>query len=345
MSISQHPQAACDGILDRIVRFIFLLALIVLLGSASLARAQTSGDRPLPSSPRVASASLVVVTTIKPIYALAAAVLGDVAKPELLIEGAGSPHTYALRPSQVRRLNEANAVVMVSDELETFMIKVAASLPKAVRVVRLQDAPSLTRLSVREGGLFEHDEHDHAHAGGHAHGSGTFDAHLWLDPENGKAMLIYLADVLGGLAPEHKADFERNARAYAERLDALQRTIAEELRPVAAKPFLVFHDAYQYFERRFGLTAIGSITLNPEVQPGARRLGALRRKIEAGGAVCVFAEPQFEPKLVTSLIEGTKVRRGTLDPIGAALAPEPDAYEKLLRNLADGLRGCLAASS
>lgn len=316
-----------------------------------------------------ASKPLVIVTTIKPIHALAAAVLGDVAKPELLIDGAASPHTYALKPSQVRRLNESSAVIMVSSELETFMDKVVASLPKTIKVVKLDQTPGIARLPIREGGLFEaHDHageqakgagrHDHAH--GHGHGGKaapkpagktqraqmeSFDAHLWLDPQNAKAILAHLTNVLSGISPAHRATFEANASVTAGRLDTLQAEITKELESVAGKPFIVFHDAYQYFEKRFGLQAVGSITLNPEAQPGAKRIKELRGRLEAGGAVCIFAEPQFEPKLVATLIEGTKIRKGTLDPIGVALPAGAGAYESLLRGLASDLRACLGGTS
>jgi zinc transport system substrate-binding protein len=302
------------------------------------------------AEPPTGTRPFTVVVTIKPIHALAAAVLGTVAAPELLIEGAGSPHTYALKPSQVRGLHQARAVLMVSDDLETFMGKVSTTLPKAVKLVKLDQAPGLTRLPVREGGLFERDD-DHDHAHGHKHGHGAargkapMDAHFWLDPENGKAMLAYLAQVFSALAPAHAATFEANARAASTRLDTLQQDLSRDLQPVVAKPFLVFHDAYQYFEQRFGLTSAGSITVNPEVQPGAKRLKALRQRMEAGGVVCVFAEPQFEPKLVATLTEGTKVRKGTLDPIGAKIPPGADAYEALLRGLASDMKTCLGATS
>ena len=137
----------------------------------------------------------------------------------------------------------------------------------------------------------------------------SFDTHLWLDPQNAKAILAHLTNVLSDISPAHRATFEANASATAGRLDTLQAEITKELEPVAGKPFIVFHDAYQYFEKRFGLQAVGSITLNPEVQPGAKRIKELRGRLEAGGAVCIFSEPQFEPKLVATLIEGTKVRK------------------------------------
>lgn len=327
-------------------RLVMAVAAVVTFhtGSSGPVRAQSEQA---PARP-----PMVVVTTIKPVHALVSAVIGDYGRAELLIDGAASPHTYALKPSQVRRLNEARAVIMVSDDLETFMVKVASALPRKVRVVKLDQTPGVTRLPVREGGLFEKDEHDHGHDhgrghGGHAHGGaksgGTaMDAHLWLDPENGKAFVLHLAAVMSELDPDHKAAFESNARAYAGRLDQLRQTLADELRPVAGKPFLVFHDAYQYFESHYGLAAIGSIVVSPEQPPGARRLVEIRDKIVALGAACVFAEPGFEPALVEGVIAGTGARGGTLDPEGAALEPGAAMYGALLRGLADDLVACLA---
>lgn len=312
-----------------------------------------------------ADAPLSVVVTIKPIHALTAAVLGDLGKAELLLDGAASPHTYALKPSQVRQLNKADAVVMVSTALETFMAKVISSLPRAVTVVKIDQADGLERLPIREGGLFE--EHDHAsggakHGHGHAHrhegksrtptgdrghrdSDEAIDAHLWLDPQNAKTIVAHITTSLAKLRPAFRPALEKNAAAVTARLDALQDTIARDLQSVQSKPFIVFHDAYQYFERRFGVLAAGSITLNPDVQPGARRLKELRGRLQVGGAVCVFAEPQFEPKIVETLIQGTKIRRGVLDPIGISITPGPDAYETLLVNMARAMRACLDGTS
>jgi zinc transport system substrate-binding protein len=300
-----------------------------------------------------------VVVTIKPIHSLAAALMEGIGEPHLLIEGTASPHSYALKPSEVRELHAARVVVMVSDGLETFMGKVARSLPKSAKLVRLDRAPGITLLPVREGGLFEAHAHEgkggQAHGHGHDHGKkaksaakaapGMADGHIWLDPVNAKAIVAELARVLGEVAPEHKARLAANAGAATARIDALQAEIARDLEVVRGKPFIVFHDAYQYFESRFGLAAAGSITVNPEVQPGARRLKELRERLEKAGAVCVFAEPQFEPKIVRTLTEGTKVRIGTLDPIGAAIPAGPDAYGQLLKGLAADLKGCLAAGA
>lgn len=168
--------------------------------------------------------------------------------------------------------------------------------------------------------------------------------HLWLDPLNAKAMAAAIAVTLAVADPSHAAAYAANARALDARLDGLIRDVAAELEPVRTKPFIVFHDAYQYFERRFGLTAAGSITVSPEVIAGAQRVSEVRRKVRELGATCVFSEPQFEPRLVRVVIEGTAAASGVLDPEGAALADGPDLYFRLLRDLSGSLRRCLGRS-
>jgi zinc transport system substrate-binding protein len=320
---------------------------LALTGAA--AAQGTSGDGRPPA----------VVATIKPIHSLAAAIMQGVAEPALLLQGTASPHVYALKPSDVRTLNEARLVVLVGDTLETFMGKVLASLPKSVEVARLDQIDGLTLLPVREGGPFEAHTHageggKHKHGHGHSHGradrgrkakAAEHDGHIWLDPANAKLIGAYLAQVLSRISPAHAATFEANRRKLDAELDALTAELARETTALKAKPFFVFHDAYQYFEARFGLPAAGSITVNPEVPPGARRLKDIKARLDKGGAVCVFAEPQFDAKLVRSLVEGSKVRAGSLDPNGAALPAGPGAYPTLLRGLVSDLKACLEAQS
>jgi len=190
-----------------------------------------------------------------------------------------------------------------------------------------------------------HDDHghdDHGHDDhGHAHG-GT-DGHLWLDPRNAIVLTEHAAAVLAELDPDNADTYRENARRQVERLEALERELHERLAGIRDLPYLVFHDAYQYFERRFGLNAIGSVTIDPERAPGARRINELSQRVEADDVVCVFSEPQFEPRVIRVISEGTNVRIGELDPLGGDLEPGPGAYEQLLRDLAAGLEDCLAA--
>jgi len=165
--------------------------------------------------------------------------------------------------------------------------------------------------------------------------------HFWLDPENAKLMVAHIAQTLSAADPDNAAAYAANAEAEAARLDALSAELTATLAPVADKPFIVFHDAYQYFENRFGLTVAGTVTVSPEAMPGAARIDELRAKVGELGATCVFAEPNFEPAIVRTIVEGTEAKAGTLDPEGSALTEGPNLYPELLRSLANGLVECL----
>lgn len=287
-----------------------------------------------------------VLATIKPIHSLAASVMAGVGEPRLLIDGGASPHTFTLKPSDAKALSKARIIFRVSNGLEPFMAKIVKSLPKSVEVVELEKAPGLELHRMRAGGAFEsHDDGAaHKHSPGHGHGKGktATDSHIWLDPANGARMARHMADVLAKADPANAARYTANAETLAGDLTRLGEEIAEATRVSAGRPFIVFHDAYQYFERRFGLAAAGSVTISPDIAPSAKRLGALRQKVMKLGAVCIFSEPQFEPKLVASIAEGSRARAGVLDPLGAELENGPGLYPALLRVMAKAINGCLA---
>lgn len=302
---------------------------------------------------QAAAADLKVVVTVKPIHSLVAAVMAGAGEPKLLIDGNRSPHTFVLKPSDTKALHTADVVLRVSDTLEPFMIKVLKSLPKTVRVVTLAEVPDLTLYAMRMGGTFEEHAHEKggSHAGhshgksGHNHGKGQEekgqDGHIWLDPANAKLMATHIAAVLATEAPEHADRFKTNAAALSVKLDALSAELERDLKPLAGKSYVVFHDAYQYLEQRYGLAPVGSVTISPDIASSAKRLTELRRKISGLKATCVFAEPQFEPKLVGTVVEGTNARKGTLDPEGATIPAGPDLYFTLMRALAANLKACL----
>lgn len=293
------------------------------------------------SLPAGAAAEPSVVVTIKPLHALVAQVMAGVGVPQLLVQGSASPHTYALKPSDARSLNHADIFFRTSEAVEPFTARIVKSLPRSVDVVTLQDAPGLTLLSRRTGSMFE--RHDHGHAAGHTHRPESIDGHVWLDPDNAGVMVTRIEQALSEKDPPHAATFKANADALRQRLAALSAELDQALEPVAKAPYIVFHDAIQYLERRYRLNVVGSVTINPEVPASAKRLSELRGRIVSLGVVCVFAEPQFDGRLVANLIEGTRARTGTLDPEGGRLEPGPDLYFTLMRKLADDLRGCLSA--
>jgi zinc transport system substrate-binding protein len=165
--------------------------------------------------------------------------------------------------------------------------------------------------------------------------------HFWLDPENAKLMVEHIATTLAAADPENAGAYTANAEAEIAALDELQAELTATLMPVKDKPFVVFHDAYQYFEARFGLTLAGSITVTPDTAPGAARIDELKGKISELGATCVFAEPNFQPTIINAITEGSAAKAGVLDPEGGALAEGPDLYPNLLRGLVTSLVDCL----
>ncbi len=286
-----------------------------------------------------------VVVTIAPIHSLVAAVMQGVAEPKLLFTGAGSLHTYALKPSDSKALKEADAVFWVGEGMEGFMVKSLKSLPKKARVVELAEAPDVALLRPREGGVWEDDAHGHKHdkKKGHGHGHEEREMHIWLDPANGEAIVRAVAATLAEIDPERVPAYRANEATTLARLKALDAEIRAELQTVGKTPFIVFHDAYQYFENRYGLNAVGAITVSPERKPSAKRLTAIRAKIQSLKATCVFAEPQLDSGLVATVVEGTGAKTGVLDPEGATLPPGPELYPALLKNIAMSLKTCLGS--
>ena len=294
-----------------------------------------------------------VVVTVKPIHALVSMVMEGVGTPGLIVDGSASPHTFTLKPSGAKAINEADVFIRVSEVMEPFTRKVVEALPKNVRLVSLVDAPGMTVLAQRRGETFEkHEHHEAGHAehdaDDHDEDENQFsakDGHIWLDPNNAKAIVNYAAKVLSETYPGSAAKFSANAAAAVTKLDALAVEIETQLAQVKGRPFIVFHDSTQYFEARFGLAGAGSVTLTPDVQPSAKRLTAVRKKILELGAVCVFAEPGFQPNLIAAVSEGTKAISGTVDPEGIALVTGPELYFELMRRMARSLKSCLDAAN
>ncbi|CZT35450.1 zinc ABC transporter substrate-binding protein ZnuA [Rhizobium sp. 9140] len=295
-----------------------------------------------------------VVVSIKPIHSLVASIMAGVGEPKLIVEGAASPHTYNMKPSNASALQKANVVFWMGEGMEHFLEKPLETLGSKATIVALEEAPGVEKLPQREGGPFEpHDDGDEAedahghdaadaHDAKHAHDDGEFDMHSWLDPRNAKAMAAEIETVLAKADPEHAATYRTNRETLDARIDALDLAIAATVAPIKDRPFIVFHDAYQYFENRYGVTVAGSITVSPETAPGAQRLKEIHAKIETLGATCVFAEPQFEPKLVNVVLEGTTARSGTLDPEAGTLTAGPDLYFQLMNGVAQSLASCLS---
>jgi zinc transport system substrate-binding protein len=290
-----------------------------------------------------------VVASIKPIHSLVAGVMEGAGEPRLLIDSGASPHIYSLKPSDARALQNVQVFFWVGEDLETFLIKPVSSLPKTARVIKLAEAPGVILLRSRESALWE----GHVHTGDgrsesdvneqdHHAAHGGADMHIWLDIDNASAIIEAIAAALVEADPSRGGLYRSNAEHTQAQLQNLDQELRSELTPIASRPYIVFHDAYHYLERRYGLTPVGSITGNPERQPSAQRVAAVRKRIIESNAVCIFSEPQFEPALVKSLIEGTSTRIGVLDAEGGiGVPPGPQAYFTIMQDIGKALKGCL----
>jgi zinc transport system substrate-binding protein len=286
-----------------------------------------------------------VIASVVPVYGIVSAVMGETGQPELLLEGRLSEHRAKFSPRQIASLGEADLVFIIGQGLEGKLSQLSGTdAVNGKTFVELALAPGVTTLPVREGGAWSGHAHDHAHDHGDQEAEGvlTFDPHVWLDPENARAMAAAVARALSDADPANAPAYASNAAAFAQSLETTVAAIATELRPVKDQPYVVFHDAFQYFEHRFGLNPAGAIADISAQAPSAGRIAELRHQIEDVKAVCVFREPQYDDRLVTTVTEGTAARAGVLDPIGAGLTPGPQSYQTLLVNLASGFRDCLA---
>ncbi|GIX06648.1 MAG: zinc ABC transporter substrate-binding protein [Candidatus Poribacteria bacterium] len=294
-----------------------------------------------------------VVVSIRPIHSLTAVVMEGRGTPQLLWTGVQSPHGGALRPSEMRALREADLVVWVGPTLEGALARPLEGIEREKVLTLLEALPTERLLEVRRSGRWG-EAHSHSHQAREANVSeeedlslatlARFDPHVWLDPLLGAEIGEHIARRLEALDPAGAERYRENAARLRRSLLELDAELQERLAPVRTVPYLVFHDAYQYFERRYGLNAVGAVALDPERQPGARRLAELRRWIAQAGVRCLFLEPQFSPRVVRVLSEGLEVAVGTLDPIGTDLKPGPELYPQLLRHLAKDLRSCLESA-
>jgi len=280
---------------------------------------------------------LTVVTSIKPVHSLVAAVMKGAGKPHLIVRGLSSPHAYSMRPSDARALQQAKLIFWIGPEFEAFLRAPLSALSHGPKIVAMAEIQGIEKRRLPD----RHHDHDHADEG-NDHPSGPFDLHLWLDPHNAIAMVRAAETALAAADPGNAALYRSNSQETIVGLQRLTASVEKGLSGVRGRPFIVFHDAYAYFEHRFGLRAAAAIAVNPETPPGAKRVAEIQARISELGVVCVFAEPQFSSKLVALLTEGTGAKPAHLDPLGALSEPGPEHYPKLIRQLAASFRDCLS---
>ncbi|MEN5281744.1 zinc ABC transporter substrate-binding protein ZnuA [Serratia marcescens] len=291
----------------------------------------------------LSSASAAVVTSIRPLGFIASAIADGVTPTEVLLPDGASPHDFALRPSDIQRLRSADLVLWVGPDMEAFLTKALVPI-STTRKLAISELPAVKPLLMKGE---EDDDHEHAgeahnHADDdHGHHHGEYNMHVWLSPEIAKVTAIAIHDRLLELMPQNKDKLDANLRQFENLLTQTDKNVGNMLTPVQGKGYFVFHDAYGYFEKHYGLSPLGHFTVNPEIQPGAQRLHQIRTQLVEQKAVCVFAEPQFRPAVINAVAKGTKVRSGTLDPLGTGIALEKDSYGKFLTQLSNQYVSCL----
>ena len=316
-----------------------------------------------------AKADIKVVTSIKPIHSLASYLMDGVGKPDLIVDGYASPHGFAMKPSHAKMLQNADLIFWVGEDLESFLEKPLNSIAKKAEKIELMEIKGLKKLEFRERNIFEehedhghdehkehghkedkhddhkeHDEHkEHGHKEdkhddhqGHAHGE--HDPHIWLDPMNAKVILNEMVEHLIENDPKNASKYKSNLKKALKDIDKLNKDVKKELSKSTAS--IVFHDAYQYFEKRYGVNILGAFTVNTDVMPGAEQLAEIREIIEHDKVTCVFSEPQFNPDIIKAVAKDMNIKTGVVDPLGATLDPSKDLYFKLIRNMSASFKGC-----
>ena len=295
-----------------------------------------------------AKADIKVVTTIKPLHSLVSSVMDGVSEPSLIIEGTNNPHTFVFKPSHAKLLEEADMVFWIGEDLEAFMEKPLKSLASNAKKIAFMDLASIEKLKFREENIFDdHDDHDghddeheghDDHAGHEGHNHGEVDAHIWLDPMNAKEMVQEIVHELSELDPSNNEIYDANANKTLKSLDKLIEDVDKAVPKDIS--YIVFHVAYQYFEKRFGVSSVGALTLNPDVLPGAKQIADVQDLISDKGIKCIFSEPQYNPKIIETLASDMNISTGIMEPLVAYLEKGNTMYFDLIKQMSSSIDKC-----
>ena len=303
----------------------------------------------------LASETKGVVSTIQPINSLVNAVIGNTGKTISLIPAKASPHEYKLKPSDTKKLQNANIIFFVSDHLESSVTKVFKNLPKNIKIINLMEEAGIKHLAIRDSEAWERHDHHHGHGDDDDHDHDKHskkhddhddhekedDVHIWLSPDNAVKIIKKINKELSLFFPENAKTYNQNANQMIKKINQLKVELKKELLGIKDKPYIVFHDAYQYFETSFNLNAVGSVALEGDIASSPKQISFIKDKIVKLKASCVFQEPQFDSRLVQIVVEGTNAQIGILDPLGVNIKSGENFYLQLLKNMAKSLKDCL----
>lgn len=264
---------------------------------------------------------LRVVTTIFPIYCFAYGVIGNEGEVQNLLPANVGPHDYQLSPSDIRKIKEADVVIINGLDLDNWVMK-ALEPSKTRRVITLGSSIDKTELIVSPADLELEGKHQH----GHEHQHGPANPHVWLDPD----LAIQCVNVISNAVASLNPAFKTNAASYATRLKQLDSEIAEQLQPVRAKPFITQHDAFPYFVRHYQLKQVGIIEPTPDVSPSPRFLADLLKVIREKKVPVIFTDPRASQRLAKQIAKDASIRTAELDTLESGKL-DPNGYEQGMR--------------
>lgn len=286
------------------------------------------------------NAEVKVVTTIKPIHSLVAGVMDGLGSPSLIVDGSNSPHNFSLKPSHAKMIEDAEIIFWVGEDLETFMIKPLESIANNATKVSFMDLDNITKLKFKEENILEvegydddHDDDDHD-----KHADGEFDAHIWLDPKNAIEIVNEIAKTLSLKDPNNKNVYYSNAEKLNHSLNELIKKINLSINKDAR--FIVFHDAYQYFEKRFDVSSAGALILNEEALPSAKKVSEIHKIIKKQNINCIISEPQFNPNIIKSIAQDSSILTRSFDPLGSSFDTNKNLYFEMILSLSNSLKDC-----
>ncbi len=312
-----------------------------------------------------AKGEIKVVTSVKPLHSLVSYVMDGVGSPGLIVDGNDSPHTFQFKPANAKMIQEADIIFWIGGDLEAFLEKPLETIGQKAKIISFLESKEIEKLKYRENNIFEDLEHDEGHddhgkkEDAHSkkkdeHASheekdeqeehddhddhGEFDPHIWTDPLNAKIMVKLITKYLSEVDSKNKPIYEKNREKILTELDTMVQEISKEINKNGS--FIVFHDAYQYFEKRFEVKVAGALMINPEVLPGAKQLTSIREEIKTKKINCIFSEPQFNPSISQAIAQDTNIKISVMDPLGSNLDSGKELYFKLIRNISASIKNC-----
>lgn len=278
---------------------------------------------------------LKVIASIKPIHSLVSRVMGDLGTPELLMTGGLTPHIFRMKPSDIKKVINADVLFYISPKFETFLKSTTLTKRPTLNAVAFAQQEGIKLLPYRTSKVwFAEGKVDDRHA------HNEMDMHIWLDPSNTGRIVTIIEETLSKLDPDNTITYVKNSKLLIKELYEQEELIRELLRPVRQSAMIVYHDAFQYYEKAFSLKSFGAIQLKSDETPSIKHLAALKKIAAERNVTCVLAIPGTHPRIATVVMGDTKAGYGVVDHLGQYLEPGPNSYFQLMFEITQSILDC-----